>query len=203
MATELEHAWTRIRTWCAVNAPATAAALKPPASPDTRTSAEKSTGREWPSELHEWFTLHDGVSEPGVPLVPNYPPLSVEQSLDVWDSFGELMSEQYEASYFDPDARSIALGESEPAGREAMMFLPSFIPICGADDFYLFVDLRLGSMSGCVTGWDHTAADQQGPIWPSITAMVESTATALETSGECNGYRPGVHQGLLGWYYEP
>ncbi|RIJ76817.1 hypothetical protein D1871_10350 [Nakamurella silvestris] len=205
MSEELERLWGRVLNWCAVNAPETAARIRPSAGPEAIHQAEATTGHSWPPELKEWFSLHDGDGAQGesTALLPNYGPLSLDDATQIWESFAELMAEQYEASYFDPDARSIQQGEGEPAGREAMMFLPSFIPIGGADPYYLFVDVRPGEQSGCVTAWDHTAADQHGPIWPSLTAMVADLAAALEGGTECNGYLPGVHQGRLGWYLEP
>lgn len=204
MSSELERAWDRIITWCAAHAPGTVAGLRPPAGDGALDAAQQTTGRTWPVELREWFSLHDGDGARGdaLTLLPNYGPLSLHDAVDVWQTFEELMTEQYEASYFDPEARSIDQGEAEPAGREAMMFLPSFIPIAGADPYYLFVDIRPGPQSGCVTAWDHTAADQHGPIWPSLTVMATEIAAALETGRECNGYRPGVHSGLLGWDYD-
>ena len=87
---------------------------------------------------------------------------------------------------------------SPTAGQSAFVFLPHFVPIadngCGET---LFVDLRPGPLSGCVTPYLQGDADTHGPFWPSVSAMLEEVADSLESGVECAGCLPTVEEGEL------
>jgi hypothetical protein len=79
------------------------------------------------------------------------------------------------------------------------MFLESFVPI-GSDGAggTLFVDLRAGHHSGCVTEYMREDADG-GPSWNSVEAMLADVATALATGQPSNEMSAVVEDDELRW----
>ena len=64
----------------------------------------------------------------------------------------------------------------------------------------LVVDLRPGTLRGCVLEWDHERAEAHGPEWRSITEMLEQIATALEDRSKVRHSRPDTTtDGRLDW----
>ncbi|MFE3542388.1 SMI1/KNR4 family protein [Nocardia sp. NPDC059177] len=156
--------------------------------------AATATGRPWPDELIEFFTHVNGFpAEQWVQLLPADELFDLDRvvherqlELDVWGPLSEDVGLE-----LDPDAQA-----GDPAGT----FLPEFIPFAGQDGYLLFVDTRPGDLHGCVTRFHKVDADDAGPTWRSISALLTDLATSLHTSSKFDDSRtPTVIDGRLTW----
>ncbi|MFC8933840.1 hypothetical protein ACFT1A_17345 [Rhodococcus sp. NPDC057135] len=60
----------------------------------------------------------------------------------------------------------------------------------------MFVDTGPGDLYGCVTEFDNFAADDAGPRWVSLSAMLADLADSLETGSTFDEYwKPKVVDG--------
>lgn len=152
------------------------------------------TGRSWPAELVDLYTRINGFPvEHWVRLLPGDELFDLDRviserqlELDVWGPMAEEMGFDV-----DPDGQA-----GDPAGT----YLPEFIPIAGRDGYLLFVDTRPGELHGCVTRFDKVGADDAGPYWVSVSAMLTDLATSLRTGSEFDGYSgPRIVDGQLDW----
>lgn len=82
VATSLADEWTRLPDTIVAGSPdAWAQLVRPAARPQAEVDAERRTGVEWPAELREWFSLHDGGGS--ADLLPGMTLLGLEQMIDV------------------------------------------------------------------------------------------------------------------------
>ncbi|MDJ0362433.1 hypothetical protein [Rhodococcus sp. H29-C3] len=87
--------------------------------------------------------------------------------------------------------------------RSVVIGLSEFVPFAGIDGNLLFVDTRPGPSHGCVTDFDEAGADDGGPQWVSISAMLTDLADALESGHPFAGaWTPSVVDGQLKWLYD-
>ena len=186
----VEEAWQRLASWCERNAPVTFGHLRPPASASALAEAEESFPRRWPDDLRRWYALQDGSEWQSTPL-PTWRILSLREMTARWPSL---------TSMYDGEEDLIGQGERNEAGSLAYIYLPSFVPIGEAIwASYLYVDTRPGPRFGCVADHDRDEGATREPKWPSVTAMLEDVATALESGEACDGWRPIVEDGQLSW----
>ncbi|WP_458683638.1 SMI1/KNR4 family protein [Prescottella equi] len=186
--------WARIIRWCEQHAPVTPTRLLPSAAPGAVRDAEAATGQEWPEQLHEWCTLHDG-GFPEIPIavvLPSNEPIAAARAAALQSELTRLWQD-----WTDELGGTDAL-MAEPAGSETETYLPAFIPIAdtGAGD-YLAVDTRSGDLRGCVVEFFNEGGATRR--WDSIEAMLDCTATALEEGTNCAGWVPVIEDGLLRW----
>ena len=168
---EVDESLHRITAWCNRHAPATAAAIRPPASADVLSTVQATTGRRWPDDLVAFYGSCDGTERtPAGYLFPGYcpDPLSdVGRHWTRWQTSWAGVVIALEDDETDQEERRVrrALGAgpvteiydldrlmAEPAGATASRFLPAFVPFAedqSGDD--LFVDTRSGPQHGCVT----------------------------------------------------
>jgi cell wall assembly regulator SMI1 len=215
----VQRAWADIVQWCRRNAPATAAAIRPPADTAMLRQAVAATSGRWPDDLGTWYQLADGTERtPHGYLLPSYCPMPLQNVIEhwrMWLDVGRDLRALRRAEDEDPwkQAADRSLGvvpeghdevfarlQTEPAGTAAGMFLPSFVPIAedqsGSD---LFVDTRHGESHGCVARYDNVDVDYQGRQWPSVTAMLTDVADALRTASPVGYWQPEVEDGTLSW----
>jgi cell wall assembly regulator SMI1 len=196
---DVPTSWAHIVGWCREHAPATAAAIRPPASAALLARAEAATGGAWPEDLRVWYALADGTERtPAGYLLPFHCPLPLRSVMTHWRMWQEIWASLRRQ---ETELEDVARLEAEPAGTVASMFLPSFVPIAedqsGSD---LFVDTRSGDLHGCVTEFVKGGADWDGPVWPSVAAMLADLATGLDAGRPVGGWRlPRVDRGCLDW----
>jgi cell wall assembly regulator SMI1 len=93
---EVDESLHRITAWCNRHAPATAAAIRPPASADVLSTVQATTGRRWPDDLVAFYGSCDGTERtPAGYLFPGYcpDPLSdVGRHWTRWQTFGRASS---------------------------------------------------------------------------------------------------------------
>ena len=192
--------WTRIMTWLQTHAPATAQALRPPAPAAELAAAQERTGVSWPSELQEWFGLHDGWERDAWPsILPGWSsPMSLQRCLDDWRMQQEIWADL--AGGDEDVAAQLVDAAGEDAGEMAGVFLPSFVPLDeDQSGDVLFVDCRPGPRQGCVTEWMKENFDSAGVGWWSIGQMFSDVADHLENQTACRFWRPQVVDGVLRW----
>ena len=93
-----------------------------------------------------------------------------------------------------------ARAERAPAGTFSDLFLGSWIPIASdGGGGVLFVDRRRGGYRNCVSTYDAETGSSEGPLWPSLAAMLVDVVEALRTQRAVMGWRPFVEGGRLEW----
>lgn len=193
--TDVADQWNRLTTWFGAHAPSTLVAINPPSSDEDAIRVESSTGREWSTELREWFALHNGGDHgPAFAhILPGYRLLSLAEVEQEWSSLTRVFA-----------ARTSALGGdqllADAAGTVSYTFLPAYIPFASNDSDCLVIDTRGGNASGCVIEFIGEDTDQ-GRQWASITDMLSAVADALETESACENWVPYVNNGSLDWDY--
>lgn len=200
------HAWNRIASWCDVHAPVTAAAFAAGLPEEVIDEYQASTGVQWPADLRELYRVHNGSAthddHSGLYLGSILPdkflyPIDVAAELrltllETWD----------ETIYDNPDEYAedeMDRRERDPAGTAAAMFIPSYIPFAGLDDYHYFVDTRGGALRHCVSEYAADATDNGGPLWASVTVMLSAHAHALEEGVAVGVWKPVVRKGVLEW----
>ncbi|MGQ4486482.1 SMI1/KNR4 family protein [Streptomyces sp. 372A] len=174
----MSDTWSRVRDALVDRAPASARCLRPPAIQAQVDAAQEELGLVFPQDLVDSALLVDGA-EPdprvGMLLPPMYIPVSLERMAHLWRS--------KTASAADVGGGAACGG----AGSAIQGFSRFFVPV--GDDTtgdLLVVDLRPGSMRGCVLEWGKVDGHFGSPAWGSLAEMWSDVAQALET---------GLHEG--------
>jgi cell wall assembly regulator SMI1 len=163
----------RIFGWLRKHAPATAATVNPPASPDALDAAEREVGAAFPEDVRRWYALADGMqwTSPwkGTLIPAFFRPYPLAQALDIRRMMLDV------AAQFPLDEPV-----SEVAGDSSEIWQPLFLPIAAdTGSVTLFVDLRDGELRGCVMEFDKVHAGEAPPNWDSVSAMLADVADAL------------------------
>lgn len=184
--------WDRIEQWLRAHLPEVTIIG---ASAGSIERAVEATEVTWPQELVDLFGHINGFPRKAwVQLFPVHELFDLdrvvdERQLEVW---GEL----------DQDAGAEPLTESF-AGEAAETFVPEFVPFAGRDGNLLFVDTRPGPLHGCVTEFDKVGADDVGPRWVSVSALLTELVDSLENGTVFDGrWVPTVADGRLEWHYQ-
>ena len=74
----------------------------------------------------------------------------------------------------------------EPAGTMSFIHLSAYIPIAG-------------EQHGCMRDFAGEDADQSTMVWPSIEALIDDAASAVERSEPCFGWLPVINDGAVDW----
>ncbi|OXM55266.1 SMI1/KNR4 family protein [Amycolatopsis alba] len=172
----MNAAWDRVERWLKAKAPTTAATLRPPATIERITEAQRQSGVAFPAELVASLLRHDGVSD----AVGNFalPPFDHPASAETVEREAKVMCEVLTSSGLDDNVGYWWHGR----------FVP--IAIDGGGDG-LFLDQRTGT--GRLGAWNHEGSVTFDHLPATLTELLEQTATALETGGPAaGGYRPVV-----------
>jgi len=187
-------------------APATAATLRAPVSPQIVASVERAT-LPWPAELTEFFSLHNGQRDaPGMgSVLPTGRLIGVEEIVDNGNPMIEVMAElvaddveYYEAAY--PEI--VASYANAGIDTDDHLFLPGYIPITKWDSNYTYCDARLGERRGCVSHRDKEGGHLGQPSWSSLTDMTIELRESLLTGRSVGWYTPRPVDGALHWEIE-
>ncbi|NUP44812.1 MAG: SMI1/KNR4 family protein [Streptomyces sp.] len=183
MTSSISESWTRIESWLADNAPRTFARLAPPAEHTAVAAAEEAIGLAFPRSLAESLLRHDGTTY-GVLLPPFWMMLSTEQIVDSWKRRTDI----YGAERLDAD-------EGDPDGEHGPWWHRQWIPFAedGAGD-HLVLDLCSRRQRGRIGHADHEDGCRfdPHPMWASLPALLDMTATALETGDLVDCYERAV-----------
>ncbi|MGS2806281.1 hypothetical protein [Nocardia sp. MW-W600-9] len=154
---------------------------------------------EWsnrlPADLVAVFTR---LGEPQLIHLPAHDLLTAGRAREVWAMWLDIIADQraripeYAAEY-DPVVFS-----ADPAGTPCELFLPSYLPIADRDGSTLFVDTRVGELSGCVGEYSATGAAER-VLWNSLSEMFEALAESLDNGTPFLGATPLLRGGALVW----
>jgi cell wall assembly regulator SMI1 len=154
----------------------------PPTPATEVAAAEAATDAEWPQQLREFYTLHNG-QDPNDrgrfhgELLPQSWFFSVDYVVEQYQMMVEHGRWELENDQWLRDN-----ARDSEAGSTAHCFLPSYIPIGGLDSYYYFIDTRPGPHSGCIRHWTRDDGDNgSGPIWDSITDMLAAVRESVST----------------------
>lgn len=115
------------------------------------------------------------------------------------------MHEKPSRSAQDPDIKELVTSrqpELPEAGTPAWIYLDSFVPVAERDGYLLLYDARPGPRNGCITQYGRDTADESGPTWPSLAALLDDLATALETGATFDNHWHAVAESAtLTWNF--
>ncbi|WP_229925603.1 SMI1/KNR4 family protein [Streptomyces longispororuber] len=191
MTMPISESWTRIESWLDVHAPRTFAALEPPAERSAIAAAEQAIGQPFPEPLTESLLRHDGTGDYDL-LPPFWQLLSVRHIVKAW----QLRMKIYGAELAGAE-------EGDLDGDYGPWWHALWVPFAadGGGD-YLIIDQRPYRRRGRVGDADHETGCSFGshPMWSSLPALLDATATALETGEAVGGYLPvAVDETELDW----
>ena len=191
------QSWQTIRRWFEQHAPDQLAAFRGPCAEDDLHAVEQATGRPLPGDQQAWWRLTDGTDGLLAPrLIPVvWIPLSTQAALREYRLMCKIGSRESE----------LAQHMSEPAGTPCSgVWLPHWLPIAhdlGGD--FLFLDLRPGPRCGCVGQHLKDEWRYDGPVWPSVTAMLSVVADALTNGTKVGNRRAAIEGGRISWPLDP
>lgn len=205
MSPSVEDSWARITAWLDEHAPETARRLGPPAVDAELSAAREAAGDPLPDDLIDWWRLSNGnvetLSTRLAWLIPgHFAPYRIDSALNARSVWMKVWHDDtIERGWLTEEA--VIRMQARPPGSQAGAWLPQFLPIAGSGGgMDLFADLREGPLYGCVREFDRVYADGK-PLWPSVGAMLDDIAGALE-SGDAiaGGYRVHVDEdGTIRW----
>ena len=187
--------WARITAWLhSHHSPVTIVGATPAQIAD----AAEATGTTFPPELVEFYEQINGFPpEELLRLLPGRDLFDLEWVVREREMELDVYAETNEIEEYEPP-------EGTTAGTAVFTYMPEFIPFAGLDGYLLFVDTRPGDLYGCVTEFDKVDADDAGPRWVSLSAMLTDLADSLETGSTFDKYwKPTVVDGQLDWTYTP
>lgn len=191
MTSSISESWSRMDTWLARRTPRTFAALAPPAERSAIAMAEQALGQLFPDALVESLLRHNGMGHCDL-LPPFWSLLDVQGIISAWQTRMQI--------YGDELAQA---AEGDPDGEYGPWWHGLWIPFAfdGGGD-YLIIDQRQYRRRGRIGNADHETGCffSPHPMWASLPALLDATATALETGETVNGYRPvAVDDDELDW----
>ncbi|AXK37307.1 SMI1/KNR4 family protein [Streptomyces armeniacus] len=191
----MAESWERAESWLVHHAPATYAALAPPADRAAIAEAERAVGLPFPDPLVESLLRHDGTDHLTL-LPPFWSLLSAEGIADHWRLRSRIHGKGAEAA--EPEAES-ELDESEHGPWWHRLWIPFAADGCGD---YLVLDQRPTACRGRIGDADHEqgAFFESHAMWASLPALFEASVTAMETGEVLDSYeRTVTEEGELDW----
>lgn len=194
MTAAISESWTRIENWLAEHAPATYAALAPPAIPADIAATERVIGRPLMKPLVVSLLRHDGLLDQRGSLLPGfYRPMSAREIAAAW----RLLTGFYDKRTADEAGEEADYDFMKRGFSSVLYGHPQLIPIArDVGGGHLVLDHRPEIDRGRV----HEAEAVEGVVrvphemWTSLPVLMEAIATSLETSQPLNGYTPVVHE---------
>ncbi|MEU5686266.1 SMI1/KNR4 family protein [Streptomyces venezuelae] len=185
------ESWARIETWLARHAPRTFAALEPPAERSDIAVAEQIIGQPFPEPLVQSLLRHNGTGD-DVLLPPYWRLLNTHIIASDWQLGMRIYHDVFEG-----------VEESDFGDDWGPWWHSRWIPFAtsGGGDT-LVVDQRPYRRRGRIGEADHEQGTRfsSHPMWSSLPALMDATATALETGQAVDGCLPVVADGTeLSW----
>jgi cell wall assembly regulator SMI1 len=182
----VSSSWKRIDAWLAVHAPSTLASLRPPAAPDELESAQRVLGVQFPVELRESLSCHNGMGE-WTSVLPEQSPLGAAGIAEHWRMCLEIASGN--------DGLVAHPWDDEPWWHR--LWVPWAV---SADGNAHVIDLRPGGESGRL-GWaGHSGGGDFSDSWPGLAAYLHEVSRALYSGGGVREMYPYLtSDGQLWW----
>ncbi|MCZ0974365.1 hypothetical protein O1L55_30155 [Streptomyces albulus] len=194
MTAPISESWTRIENWLAEHAPATYAALAPPADPADIVAAERVIGRPLLKPLAMSLLRHDGLLDQRFSLLPGfYRPMSAREIMAEWQVFTRF----YDKRTADEQGEEVDYHFMKIGASHVLYGHPQLIPIAReVGGGYLVLDHRPEIDRGRVHDAEATEGIMRGShaMWTSLPVLMETIATSLETNQSLNDYMPAVDE---------
>jgi cell wall assembly regulator SMI1 len=194
MTAPISESWTRIENWLAEHAPATCAALAPPADPAHIAATERVIGRPLLKPLVTSLLRHDGLLGQWSSLLPgSYSLVSARRIAAEW----ELLSGFYDKPTADEKGDEVDYDFMKTGGSSILYGHPQLIPFARElGGSYLVLDHRPEIDRGRVHEAEATEGVMRGSaeMWTSLPVLMEMIATSLETNQPLNDYTPAVDE---------
>ncbi|MBM7089929.1 SMI1/KNR4 family protein [Streptomyces sp. NPDC056956] len=204
MTAPISESWTRIENWLAEHAPATYAALAPPADPADIAEAERVIGRPLPRPVVRSLLRHDGLLDQRGSLLPAcYRPMSAREIAAAW----QLLTGFYDQRTADEKGAE-ADHDFMKLGFSSVLFgHPQLIPVArDVGGGHLVLDHRPEADRGRVHAAEAVEGVMRLPheMWASLPVLMAAIATSLETSRPLGRYAPVVdEEQRLDWDFLP
>ncbi|MEV0577490.1 SMI1/KNR4 family protein [Streptomyces sp. NPDC050392] len=204
MNVSISESWTRIENWLSEHAPATHAALAPPAHPEDIAATERVIGRPLLKPLVTSLLRHNGLLDQRSSLLPGtYGPMSAGRIAADW----KLFTGFYDKRTADEQGEEADYDFMRIGVSSVLYGHPQLIPF--ARDLgggYLVLDHRPETDQGRVHEAEATEGIMRGSHdrWTSLPVLMEAVATALETDRPLGDNMPVVDdEQRLQWGYIP
>ncbi|MER6104538.1 SMI1/KNR4 family protein [Streptomyces sp. NPDC001832] len=188
------ESWERIENWLAEHAPATYAALAPPAVPADIAAAERVIGRPLLKPLVMSLLRHDGLLDQRGSLLPGfYRPMSAREIAAAW----QLFTGFYDKRTADEEGEEADYDFMKLGVSSVLYGHPQLIPIArDVGGGCLVLDHRCEIDRGRVHEAEVVEGLMRGSheMWTSLPVLMEAIATSLETDQPLNGYTPVVDE---------
>ncbi|MDI9918024.1 SMI1/KNR4 family protein [Rhodococcus sp. IEGM 1379] len=193
----VSETWERITAWCRHHTPDVLTALADPTPQQDIDAVESLFPHPWPEDLRTFYRLHNGFrSGSWAQILPEHDLLSLDGIRTLHREHVDLTHELAQEAQFIAEHQP----ERRDAGTPAGVYLESFVPIAERDGHLLVCDTRSGPLHGCITEYGRDTADDAGPVWTSLAALLADLATALESETQFRGHwRPTPAHGTLTW----
>ncbi|MFE7711824.1 SMI1/KNR4 family protein [Streptomyces sp. NPDC057486] len=204
MTAPISESWTRIESWLAEHAPATYAALAPPADPADIAAAERVIGRPLLKPLVMSLSRHDGLLHQRFSLLPGfYRPMSAREIAAAW----QLFTGFYDKRTADEEGEAADYDFMKLGASNVLYGHSQLIPIArDVGGGYLVLDHRPEIDRGRVHEPEAVEGIMRGSheMWTSLPVLMETIATSLETNQSLNDYTPVVdEEQRLDWNFIP
>jgi cell wall assembly regulator SMI1 len=153
--------------------------------------AERAIGQPFPAPLVEFLLRHNGMGHCGL-LPPFWSLLEVQSITSAWQTRMKIYGDELAGAE-----------EGGPDGECGPWWHARWVPFAfdGAGDC-LIIDQRLYRRRGGIGRADHESGCffSRHPMGASLPALLDATATAVETGGAADGYLPvAVDEDELDW----
>ncbi|MFI5763972.1 SMI1/KNR4 family protein [Streptomyces sp. NPDC051563] len=205
MTAPISGSWTRIENWLAEHAPATYAALAPPADPSDIAALEHAISRPLLKPLRMSLLRHDGLLDGRSSLVPGFDGLLSAREISAeWRFLGQW----YDKLEADEKGEEEVDYDFMRSGSSRILFgHPQLIPIAReVGGGCLVVDHRPEIDRGRIHFTESTegATRRSHEMWTSLPVLMETIATSLENSQPLDDHMPVVDEAQrLDWDYIP
>ncbi|MFH8869063.1 SMI1/KNR4 family protein [Streptomyces griseus] len=204
MTASISESWTRIENWLAEHAPATYAALAPPADPAAIAAAERTVGRPLLKPLVTSLLRHDGVVDPSCSLLPGaYRPMSARETAADWQRFTRF----HDKRTADMEGEEVDHDFMRTGSSRVLYGHPRLIPFAREPGGgHLLLDHRPETDRGRVHQAEATEGVRRGSheAWASLPTLMEAIATSIETNQPLGNHTPAVdEEQRLRWDFSP
>ncbi|MFD7435345.1 SMI1/KNR4 family protein [Streptomyces sp. NPDC059861] len=204
MAAPISESWTRIENWLVEHAPATYAALAPPADPASIAATERVIGRPLLKPLVVSLLRHDGFLDQRFSLLPGfYTPMSAREIANEWRRFTGF----HDKHTADEGGEEVDYDFMKIGVSHVLYGHPQLIPIArDVTGGCLVMDHRPEIDRGRVHRAEPVEGIMRGSheMWTSLPVLMEAITTSLEVGKPLDDYTPAVdEEQRLYWDFRP
>jgi cell wall assembly regulator SMI1 len=181
----VSQSWGSIDAWLGVHTPRSLATLNPPAADLEVQAAQRAIGVEFPIDLVESLSCHDGLRT-WANILPEAPPLNARRIAEHWQAC--------------MDIAEVVDGFEIHPGNEEPWWHPLWVPWAEEDGDAQVIDLRPGPHCGRLGIAVHDGCGDFSDSWPSLAAYLHDVAQVLHDGGAVRGWYPYLTEDHELWW---